>query len=337
MNEQELKLAIAGQGARDALLSLQVLGEPSEPEHLAATYFDTADRLLAKNGISLRIRREGGKLIQTIKSSGKSGSGLFDRQEEERKVDRMVPALEAGEPVASLLAGKGAELGPVFKVEVDRTMWRLADGDCRIEVALDVGFAIAGDARRPISEIELELRSGDVACLFELAGKLSRSIPVRLGILTKAERGWMLLEPERTSFKAEKLRLARHMASAAAFQLICQSCIRQFRLNEELLLASGGSEAVHQARVAIRRLRSAFTAFRKLIRDDVTTALLNRELRWLARELGAVRDIDVLREMPLPINLRPAWRNCGGKPVLIFARSSTRSDRDCCSSILPAG
>jgi triphosphatase len=297
VNELELKLAIARQGGRDALLSLQALGEPVEFDHLLATYFDTADRLLAKNGISLRIRREGGHLIQTIKSSGKSGSGLFDRREDVRKVRRMVPALEPGDPVASLLAGKGAELGPVFKVEVDRTIWRLADGDCRIEVALDLGFASAGEARRPISEIELELRSGNVACLFELADKLSRSIPVRLGILTKAERGWMLLEPERTSFKAEKLRLAKDMTSAAAFQLICQSCIRQFRLNEELLLASGGSEAVHQARVAIRRLRSAFTAFRKLIRDDATTALLNRDLRWLAGELGAVRDIDVLQEM----------------------------------------
>jgi CHAD domain-containing protein len=54
-------------------------------------------------------------------------------------------------------------------------------------------------------------------------------------------------------------------------------------------------DAVHKMRVACRRLRSALVTFRPLIRADVTRALRD-ELRWLAGQLGAARDAEVLRD-----------------------------------------
>jgi CHAD domain-containing protein len=53
-------------------------------------------------------------------------------------------------------------------------------------------------------------------------------------------------------------------------------------------------EGVHQARVAVRRLRSHLGTFRPLLRSAPTTELAD-ELRWLGRRLCAVRDLDVLR------------------------------------------
>jgi CHAD domain-containing protein len=53
-----------------------------------------------------------------------------------------------------------------------------------------------------------------------------------------------------------------------------------------------GPEDVHQMRIAIRRLRVALRLFGHMLpigRPDV----LARELRWLARALGTVRDLDV--------------------------------------------
>jgi len=53
-----------------------------------------------------------------------------------------------------------------------------------------------------------------------------------------------------------------------------------------------GVEGVHQARVAIRRLRSDLRSFRDLV-DARWSGSLRQELRWLGGELGAVRDLDV--------------------------------------------
>jgi CHAD domain-containing protein len=70
--------------------------------------------------------------------------------------------------------------------------------------------------------------------------------------------------------------------------------MRHFRLNEALLLHSGDAEPLHQARVALRRLRSAFSLYKPLLAGDGTAELLGAEARWLAAELGEVRNIDVL-------------------------------------------
>jgi CHAD domain-containing protein len=55
------------------------------------------------------------------------------------------------------------------------------------------------------------------------------------------------------------------------------------------------AEAVHQARVATRRIRSTLRTFSKLL-DEEWTDRLRDDLKWLANLLGEVRDTDVLLE-----------------------------------------
>ena len=55
------------------------------------------------------------------------------------------------------------------------------------------------------------------------------------------------------------------------------------------------TEGVHQARVAARRLRSHLSTFADVLRQ-APAARLSKDLRWLGRALGSVRDLDVLRE-----------------------------------------
>jgi CHAD domain-containing protein len=66
------------------------------------------------------------------------------------------------------------------------------------------------------------------------------------------------------------------------------------RANEPGVRA-GDAEAVHDMRVAARRLRSTLRTFRPLLDRDRTEPL-RAELRWLGRLLGAARDGDVLAE-----------------------------------------
>lgn len=55
----------------------------------------------------------------------------------------------------------------------------------------------------------------------------------------------------------------------------------------------GDVEGIHQTRVATRRLRSDLRTFRILL-DPEWVAPLRKELRWLGRALGDVRELDVL-------------------------------------------
>lgn len=186
-----------------------------------------------------------------------------------------------------MLIGDAVEdLAPAFEVSVDRHIWDIHEGGAIIEVALDRGDVVAGDRRSSICELELELKGGDPAGLFAFARKVDAAAPVRLGVLAKAERGYALLGPAATVFKAERVVLTPDMTAAQAFQHIVHTCLRQFRLNERLLAEGHRTEPLHQARVALRRLRACFSIFNALTADDQTAARLRDELRWLASELG---------------------------------------------------
>jgi len=66
--------------------------------------------------------------------------------------------------------------------------------------------------------------------------------------------------------------------------------------------ASGQSlEALHQVRVSLRRLRSALAAFKDFIPTAQRKAL-NQEAKWLLKQLGPARDLDVfVQELAAPV------------------------------------
>ena len=296
--EIELKLEF-DPTERDRLATCGLLGsEVATPLRLAASYFDTPDCRLDAAGYSLRIRRQGGKRIQTVKAASKDAAGLFVRGEWERPVTTDKPLFdERSGPLSQLFdAATLDRVVPLFTTTVER-LTGLVDGadGAQIEYAIDMGEVRAGARSSAISEVELELKQGAPQALFEFARALNERIPLRLGVLAKSERGYALVRNVSTSAtKAEPLRLEETMTAADGFAAIASSCIRQYRRNEDLLLLSGGIEPVHQARVALRRLRSAFWLFGPLLAGDDRSAMFAAELRWLAGELGEVRDIDVL-------------------------------------------
>lgn len=294
--ETELKLELDS-ADREGLVSMpecRVAG--GRAVHLVSVYFDTPDLVLFRSGFSLRVRREGKRRIQTVKAIGGASAGLFVRPEWERTIRGDRPVLyDAGSPLADLLGGDVARLAPAFETEVQRTRFQIEQEGAQLELAIDVGSLRAGDACEPLCEIEIELRGGSPAALFDLARRIDARVPLHLAVRSKAERGYALLEKSaRCAWKAEAIPLDPEASCAESFVAIARSCIRQFRLNETCLLASGDAEALHQARVGLRRLRTAFSLHRALFGDDAQAALLGAELRWLATGLGEVRNLDVL-------------------------------------------
>jgi len=290
--EVELKLELTPTAA-DALERAGLLPGTPQIVRQRSLYFDTPDHRLAAQGISLRIRRVGRKRVQTVKADGSEAAGLFARPEWEFRVKDDTPVLDARTPIRALFGDAADTIVPLFEISVERRSWIVESEGTKIEAVLDRGEAIAGDRRSPICEAELEQKHGKPAALFALARQIDAHLPTRLGVLTKSERGFRLLRPAETAVKTTPTALKLDMDAARAFQRIAQSCLRQFRLNEILLDERRDPDALHQARVALRRLRSSFSIFGAMLGDD-WFARLREETRWLAGTLGDARNIDVL-------------------------------------------
>jgi triphosphatase len=264
-------------------------------------YYDTPETKLKKHGFTLRVRSAGGRFIQTVKPLTDS-VGLVSREETEFEVRSLKPDLRplSNHPIHHLLAkGESKRLKPLVRCEVNRTSWEVDGHSGRMRIDLDHGSVTAGERSQDFAEVEFELLDGPPASLIVAAGRLADHVPVRLGVLTKAERGFMLAAGYPGHIvKAAPVAVNPDMSVAQAFEVIVHACLKHYRLNEPLVLAECKATALHQCRVAMRRLRSAFTMFRPAI-EDVEYQHLRNELRWFTSQLGDARNLDVYLERDL--------------------------------------
>lgn len=306
--ETELKLAVRPEDLgklRDAPL-LKSKGR-AETRRMEAIYYDTPDHRLAQRLVTLRVRKQGDRYVQTIKSAPLAGS--LSRGEWEWPVDG--PRLDLSlvvDPDARAQLGiiNEAELAPVFEARFDRTTRVLkgADGNgASIEVAVDEGEIRTGDGRvTPVCEVELELKEGDAKALFDMALELAKVAPLRVESRSKAARGYALAAGVADGpVKAEKLTLDPTVTVEGALCRIVRSCVNHFAANEACSLKGEDPEGIHQMRVALRRLRSALSLFRPFVPRDQYAWMVG-EVRWLGRTFGPARDWDVfLTELYAPV------------------------------------
>ncbi|MGO4407125.1 CHAD domain-containing protein [Bosea sp. RAF48] len=284
----------------------RLAAEARSTDQLESVYFDTSERLLQACGYVLRVRQTGDGHVQTVKAGG---DGLIERREWEEPVDGPEPDRDAlrRTPLAKLL-GRKAKLAPLFTVSVERATCLISQGSSQIEIALDQGFvtnpcAENGSDAEAISEIELELKKGAAGDLFTLAREICERVPVRLGVVSKAERGFGLIDGEGDrAHRAEPIALSDDMSAADAFRAIAHGCLRQLRPNEDVLLGRHDVDALHQARVAIRRLRSAMSLFKDLLADDRFEGI-KAQLKRLSQPFGRTRNLDVFLTETLPAEM----------------------------------
>jgi inorganic triphosphatase YgiF len=304
--ERELKLQLEP-GARAGLARAPELAT-ARPcrRRLVTIYFDTPDLELAHHGLALRLRRDGQRWIESLKGGGPGGAGglhMRDEWEFPRSDAGIDLARFASTPLARLRdAGSlHARLAPVFTVDCMRTTWLLEPAPgCRLEVALDEGHVQAGGRREAIRELEIECIAGGLDAAFALAARLAARHRLRPCDESKAQRGYRLLRGgERSAVKAQPVRLARSMGRLEAARAIVAAGIAQLQANEEGVLQSSDSEFMHQARIALRRTRSALRIFRGT-RGFEAAERQRGVLAGVARALGQARDWDVFVEDSLP-------------------------------------
>ena len=270
---------------------------------LTTTYFDTPDHKLREAGLSLRIREVEGRFVQTVKT--RNGASLFDRCEWEAAIKdrRPCPDQMADTPIKAIL-GEDAVAGLVslFETRIERTQLDVTCSGAVIELSLDHGEIVAGERREAVCEVELELKSGAVPALFELAKKLGREAVLRLSFESKSERGYRLAGRDTlTALESERAQITRETSAGDAFRRVVRSCLGQITGNAERLTRVRSPDALHQLRVGLRRLQAAFKVFQSLVRDAQFAALYG-EARWLAASLNRARDLDVLLSAISPTN-----------------------------------
>ncbi len=296
------------EGVRDGVIALG-----SDPEQIRTVYWDTQDLRLARWGCSLRHRDGQG---WTLKLPPLVEGGALAREElvQQGRADRVPDELSA--LVTAYVRGEA--LQPAVTLRTVRTRVVLADADrTPLGEVVDDEVSVVDGPRTAarFREVEVETRDEDLAAAaiarLRAAGagdtiltpKYLRALgplgedPPELEAVTSLPADASVLDVVRNAMAASVIRLLRADAG--------------IRLGED-------PEAVHQARVAARRLRSDLRTFGSLL-DRSWTASLREELSWLGGSLGGVRDLDVLAgrlatEMAtLPDQDRPAGERLLGR------------------------
>jgi CHAD domain-containing protein len=266
---------------------------PAGTVDLLAVYYDTADLRLARSRVSLR-RREGGsdegwhlKLPTVDRETrqelrcplGPEGSG---------------PPEELHDLVLSLT--RSAHLEPVATLRTERAVHELLDpeGEVLAELTDDsVSVLDGGHIAARFRELEVELRSGGPELLDTMEATLGAAGAVPGGYVSKVGRALGplasappdVVEPAELSVESMAGEVVRAHLARNVLALLEQD--RRVRLDEP--------DAVHQMRVAARRIRSGLKTFGPLV-DEAWSTSLREEVAWVAGILGDVRDREVLRE-----------------------------------------
>jgi len=307
MTELELKFQLPP-GARESLLKA-VGHRRLERVELDARYFDTAEHALAGRLVALRLRRENGRWVQTLKAAKPHSPERLEHEVElPEGADPRAPDLalhagtEAGELLAGVLAAQGEPpLVETYRAEVVRLRRVLPYGEALVEWSLDEGRIVAGDRIHPVAELELELKGGEPQALYAMARDWQARHGLWLDPISKAHRGTLLVhgQPFARPVKPEAPRVARGMRGDAMLRSIVAACLAQVLPNAaELANGSTDPEHVHQLRVGIRRLR---TALREL--EDFAPGLRARVEPRLAPvfdALGQSRDRHVMATVLAP-------------------------------------
>ena len=279
-------------------------GEPVT-HRLEATYFDTPDHRLARAHLTLRRRTGGDDAGWHLKVPSVDGA----RQEVRVALGRSTVSVPSSLLKLVWVRSRGEALVPVASIVTERTVRHVLDatGQVVVEVADDRveakrlpvgdGDSSAGAASSSWREIEVELRSADREWLDVLDARL-RELGVRVAdsqskLARVLDVDGTPAAPSQPGRGKAKRPSPKSPAGDVVLQYVREQVDQILSNDPQVRVDTPG--AVHKMRVATRRLRSALQTFKPVLRSEAVRPLRD-ELKWLAGELGAARDAEVLRD-----------------------------------------
>lgn len=295
-------------------------GKPGEWERLVTTYFDSEGGRLSAAGLSLRVRNEADGKKLTAKLSP-PGAGAFLRLETERSLALDEPPFSTGVfEIDRIIGPERDDLKEVAWTETDRWSVLVEEKGALVEVSAEIGRAERLGRERlpsPVAEVELELMKGDGQALFTLAQSLIDMFDGRLRLSThaKLDRALRAGALHRLA-KSERPPPPPGATASDMLALALKPIALRVIDASALIVEAHDGDAARQMRVALRRLRSLERIFRGALNATCLEPLAAKA-RGYAREIGAVRDLDVFAAESLPLTNAP--------PALVAAVDSKRA------------
>jgi CHAD domain-containing protein len=318
ITETERKYEAPQEAALPDLAGLPEVAGESDPEEqtLRAQYYDTHGLRLLRHGITLR-RRTGGSDAGWHLKLPLGGDSRTEIRLPPGRSSRQVPAELAGLVRAFT---RGAELGPVARITTVRQRRVLLDeaGDSLAEVADDDVSAQATGDTATLSrwhEVEVELTRGGPR-LLDAADRRLRAAGLRpAGRQAKLERALADQLPAAGRPPQPANGRPGPTPRSPAAEVVMAYARAQVRalMSYDPLVRRDAPDAVHQMRIASRRLRSLLRSFGHVLPRGELEGLAG-ELKWLGDVLGTARDAEVLdahlrgalEEMPPDLVMGPA-------------------------------
>jgi CHAD domain-containing protein len=294
MREAEQKLAVQGPFDLPDLGGIPGVSsvEAGARQQLRATYYDTADLRLARNGITLRYRSgEKPGPMWTVKLP--VDGAVFTRDEVHFKGSGSSVPRDAADLVTAFV--RSETLTPVARIHTRRKRFDLFAGESApgTEVVDDeVSIVESGRVVTRFRELEVEDKGAgteiieNVATALQEAGAvLGDSTPKAIRALgARAASSPDIVPPKKISPREPAGRAVQGSLASGTYRLMANDAGTRL----------GSEEAIHQMRVAARRMRSDLRTLHTLV-DENWAMGLGAELKWIANQLGEVRDLDVMQ------------------------------------------
>ncbi len=266
---------------------------------LEATYYDTADLSLFHAGLTLRRRTGGNDDGWHLKVP--IGDGV--RREVRAPLGRSSSTVPIRLRRLVWILTRDRPLGPVLELRTTRTEQHLvAAGQPLADLADDrvTATALVGEAANTVAwrEIEVELTGGDRPLLKRIGRQLQTFGAQRSDSASKLAQG-LGLTPDRNgarrrrSLKRQRDGLSPKSSAGDVLVTYLDRELERLRA-QDVAVRLDRPDSLHTMRVATRRMRSGLEIFADLFEADRIEPL-EVELKWLADELGAARDAEVLR------------------------------------------
>jgi CHAD domain-containing protein len=267
---------------------------------LRETYFDTAAADLCRNSILLLLRSVRGSRVVALKRSSPLVDGVFCTCEIEARTSALEPDVSRlGPEIAAELNAILQGRSPQAQVEIliRRLTRDIGAGLAQVRVLFDSGTVGEGHRRLSFDELALQLQSGDAASLYDVAAEVARKLPVQLRPYSLAERQIARLSGAGVEAKrAVNPPLPYQATVDDAIAITIAACLNHFAANWPAFAEVMLPEAVHQMRVALRRLRGLISLYRRVL-PDPRLQEFQVEAKGIFAALGRTRDWDVFRDL----------------------------------------
>lgn len=265
-------------------------------KNLKNAYFDTPNRELRALDIGLRTRCCDEQCEQTIKLAGQVVGGLHQRPEYNLPIDTPRPNILAFKqdiwPHGMQITAISDNLFPIFSTNFIRRTWLIeTEQGSKIEVVLDKGEIVAQGQVEAISELEIELVEGQRSDLFLLAEHLISLGGLRLGLYSKAARGYRLADdkPLKPNKYIGVVKLNRHATQEHALVQCVNYGIEFVQKHEQCYFNKPSLKTLKRVIDGINLIKHAFKLFEPIVEGNATERLLG-EMDWLLSELDWVED-----------------------------------------------